>query len=181
MKTENLRVILIGLPGAGKTAQGALLEKSCGVPHISIGNEVRKHLKVDDDLGKKIARYFESTGHIWQPLDDNLAVEVLRSSDIQDNWILDGFPRNLNQLMLHPINPTLVVNLIVAEKVAIERVLGRNRQGDTREKVKARLAVEADRMPELISYLKQNFRYVEIDGTLPEPQINQSILKEISQ
>lgn len=180
MNTENLRVILLGLPGAGKTAQGALLEKSCGVPHISIGNEVRKHLRADDDLGKRIARYFESKGNIWQPLDDELAVEVLCGSEIQDRWILDGFPRNLNQFMLHPVNPTLVVNLIVLEEVAIERVIGRNRQDDTREKVKARLAVEADRMPDLISYIKQNFRYVEIDGTLPEVNINQAIEKEIS-
>jgi adenylate kinase len=178
---ENLRVLLMGLPGSGKTVQGALLEKSCGVPHISIGNEVRKHLKTEDDLGQRIAEYFESSGHIWQPLDDELAVEVLRNSNIRDSWILDGFPRNLNQFMLYPVDPTLVVNLIIQEEVAIERVLGRNRLGDTQDKVEARLAIEADRLPKLILYLKQNFRYVEIDGTLPELHINQSIVKEISQ
>ena len=181
MTTESLRVLLIGLPGAGKGTQGTLLPQCCGVPHISIGDEVRKHLEADDDLGKRITRYFESNGHIWQPLDDDLAAQVLCSSNIQDNWILDGYPRNLNQFLLHPIDPTLVVNLVVPEEVAIERVLGRKRQGDALAKAKARLAVEANRLPELVSHLKQKFRYVEIDGTLPELQINQSIRKEISQ
>jgi adenylate kinase len=181
MTTESLRVLLIGLPGAGKGTQGILLQRCYGVPHISIGDEVRKHLEADDDLGKRIAEYFERNGHIWQPLDDDLAVQVLLGSDIQDNWILDGYPRNLNQFLLHPIDPTLVVNLVVSEEVAVERVLGRKRQGDALAKAKARLAVEANRLPELLSHLKQKFRYVEIDGTLPELQINQSIRKEISQ
>ena len=60
-------------------------------------------------------------------------------------------------------------------------MLGRKRQGDALAKAKVRLAVEANRLPELLSHLKQKFRYVEIDGTLPELQINQSIRKEVSQ
>ena len=91
-------VILLGAPGSGKGTQAQMLEKNHGYVKISTGEILRAEIASNSDLGQKIKRIVEAGDLI----DDALMIDIIKrkiSSDIDsaNGFILDGFPRNVNQ------------------------------------------------------------------------------------
>jgi adenylate kinase family enzyme len=72
---SDMRIILFGLPGAGKGTLGQKLAQALGVPHLSLGDCVRDTLKKDNPLSWEI-RGALSVSQRWQPLNDELAHKV---------------------------------------------------------------------------------------------------------
>jgi len=94
-----LRVVLLGLPGAGKGTQGERLSAKYGIPHISTGSLIRSVINSGLPLGEIVNGYI-SQGNL---VPDHYMVEILRqrvlADDCNNGWILDGFPRTVKQAM----------------------------------------------------------------------------------
>ncbi|MHA1721537.1 MAG: adenylate kinase [Candidatus Baldrarchaeia archaeon] len=92
-----MRIILLGPPGSGKGTQAELLSKKYGIPHIAMGDILREEVARGTSLGKKVNVYM-SRGEL---VPDEIVIEVLKGrikkSDCRNGFILDGFPRTLNQ------------------------------------------------------------------------------------
>lgn len=92
-----MRLVLLGLPGAGKGTQGELLAQEFQVPHISTGAIFRHEIETKTELGKK-ALQFMDRGEL---VPDEVTVEMVKSrlnySDCTGGFVLDGFPRNVPQ------------------------------------------------------------------------------------
>lgn len=92
-----MRIILLGPPGSGKGTQAKLLSKRYGIPHIAMGDILREEVAKKTPLGEKVEVYM-SKGEL---VPDEVAIEVLkkrlREADCSNGFILDGFPRTLNQ------------------------------------------------------------------------------------
>ena len=90
-------LILLGAPGSGKGTQSALLSKHKNYNHLSTGDLLRSISKEESELGKKIKSILES----GELVSDEFIIEVISNKlnklASQDNVILDGFPRTLNQ------------------------------------------------------------------------------------
>lgn len=125
-------IVLLGPPGAGKGTQSIQLAQKLGLPHISTGDILRKNVKEQTPLGKEAKGYMERG--LLVP--DALVAEMLKKRfdepDVNKGFILDGYPRNLNQAktledILSPRNLgiNLVVYLDTSDAVIIQRLTGR--------------------------------------------------------
>ncbi len=88
-----MRLILFGSPGSGKGTQATMLAQSFGVPSISLGDILRGEVKKDSDLGKEVKSYMEEG--LLVP--DELVARVVEENLSYDGFILDGYPRTIEQ------------------------------------------------------------------------------------
>lgn len=127
-----MRLIFLGPPGAGKGTQAKLLSKKFNIPHISTGDILRDEVGGHSQIGKKVANFVNS----GELVPDDIVIEVvinrLSKSDAQSGFILDGFPRTLNQaerlqtaLKKQGVSFDLVIYFETTEAVSIRRLSGR--------------------------------------------------------
>lgn len=127
-----MRIILLGPPGAGKGTQAKTLAQRLKLPHISTGDLLRQNVSQGTSLGK-LARDFMNKGAL---VPDELVTQMLNQRvsqpDIEKGFILDGYPRNINQakalddmLKKRNIAIDLVIYLDTSEPVIIQRLSGR--------------------------------------------------------
>ncbi len=92
-----LRVILLGAPGSGKGTQGELISKKYGIPKISTGDILREAVKNRTPLGLKAKEKMDKGELVDDEIIIGIVKERISKNDCKKGYILDGFPRNLNQ------------------------------------------------------------------------------------
>lgn len=127
-----MRVILLGAPGAGKGTIAKKLSEYDGSAHISTGDILRSEVKKETELGKKAKVYMDKGELVPDKLILDMMEKRLKEKDCENGFILDGFPRTINQAeglkeLLQRIGCglDLVINLDVPENVIIERLTTR--------------------------------------------------------
>lgn len=92
---STLGILFLGAPGSGKGTQAQMLSKECGFVHISTGDILREEVQNMTELGKK-AKTFMDEGKL---VPDELLLELVSSRIriAEKGYVLDGYPRNLNQ------------------------------------------------------------------------------------
>ena len=127
-----MRIILLGPPGAGKGTQARALAKKLGLFHISTGDILRQNVSSLTTLGKQAKDYMEKGGLVPDELVVAMLQERFTHPDTKNGFILDGYPRNLNQaktldgiLKEKNMDIDIVVNLEASEPVIIQRITGR--------------------------------------------------------
>jgi len=88
-----VKIILFGAPGSGKGTQAIVLSENYKLKRISLGDIFREEVKKDSPLGKEVKNYMEKG--LLVP--DTLVSKVVEENLNEENFILDGYPRNLNQ------------------------------------------------------------------------------------
>ncbi len=127
-----MRLILLGPPGAGKGTQAKLLASKFSIPHISTGDILRDEVREGSFVGRKVGGFVKS----GELVPDEIVVEVvmnrLSGPDAQRGFILDGFPRTLNQakeltqaLKRQNRSVDLVLYFKTSPGVSIRRLSGR--------------------------------------------------------
>lgn len=177
-KQNKPRIVLIGLPGAGKGTIGVLLSSLLSIPQVSIGDFVRAQVNQQTELGKQIQQHWQQGG--WQPLPDILTIKAAEIALAScDGWILDGFPRNITQakegqhLLSHC---DLVLNCVVSEATSLARVESRKRSKDPKKSWVARMTKERERLPKLIQALRTISDYIEVDAEPPINEIQENLI-----
>jgi adenylate kinase len=94
---QQLNLILFGPPGAGKGTQAERLRKDFELPYIATGDMLRANVKEQTELGKKAKAYMDAGDLVPDELILAMAADRLDADDAQDGFILDGFPRTLEQ------------------------------------------------------------------------------------
>lgn len=92
-----MNLILLGPPGAGKGTQAAKIIEKYDVPHISTGDIFRKNIKEGTPLGKKAQEYMDRGELVPDSLVIEIATDRLTEDDCKDGFLLDGFPRTVEQ------------------------------------------------------------------------------------
>lgn len=125
-------LILLGLPGAGKGTQAEYIAENYGVTHISTGDIFRAALKNETPLGLEAKSYMDSGNLVPDELTNNIVKERLQEDDVEEGFLLDGYPRTIVQSKalkanLEELGRTLdaVIYLNVPEEVLMERLTGR--------------------------------------------------------
>ena len=90
-------MILLGLPGVGKGTQAKKLEENLEIPHIATGDIFRKAIKNETPLGKKAKSFIDAGELVPDEVTIGIVEERLTEADCEDGFILDGFPRTINQ------------------------------------------------------------------------------------
>lgn len=127
-----MRVVMLGLPGAGKGTQGELLAKKYGVPHISTGSMFRAAIDSNTELGQEARIHIDRGELVPDDLTLRIVLDRLSQEDCADGFVLDGFPRTvpqaraldekLPQLGMH-LNAA--INIAITEASAIRRIAER--------------------------------------------------------
>lgn len=127
-----MQLILMGPPGAGKGTQAAEIVKKYGIPQISTGDMFRAAVKEGTELGKKAAECMKSGALVPDEVTIGIVKERLSKEDCAKGFILDGFPRTVDQAdalekILAELGKSLtrVLNIYVPSEDLIERAVGR--------------------------------------------------------
>lgn len=90
-------VVLLGLPGAGKGTQAALLKDETGLPHVTTGELFRENIRLGTELGQKAQPFVESGRLVPDEITIGMLLERISQPDCARGCMLDGFPRNVEQ------------------------------------------------------------------------------------
>ncbi|MDO5022015.1 MAG: adenylate kinase [Eubacteriales bacterium] len=122
-----MNIIMLGPPGSGKGTMAALLSKKLAIPQISTGDMLRAGMKEGTELGR-MAKGFVDKGEL---VPDSVVIamveERLKAQDAQNGYILDGFPRTLEQAKALEgfTKIDTVLDLELADEKIIDRLSGR--------------------------------------------------------
>lgn len=125
-----MKIVMLGPPGAGKGTQAEKLSKRFNLPHLSAGDLLRDAVSKETSLGKKARSYIEK----GELVPDSIIMQIIgeKIESLKDGFILDGFPRNINQaealdryLEGRGKKLDLVINLEVDRDTVIKRLTGR--------------------------------------------------------
>ena len=123
-----MRIILLGMPGAGKGTQAQIIEEELAIANVSTGAILREVSKSKSDLGQKVQSYLNSGQLVPDEIIIEMLVERISKDDCNNGFILDGFPRNIEQaksLDQAGVSIDLVIYLKILEEQIIERMSGR--------------------------------------------------------
>lgn len=170
-----MRVVLLGPPGAGKGTQAEKLEEKLGVPQISTGDLFRHNIGEGTKLGLEAKRYLDAGDLVPSELTNQLVDDRLNDSDVADGFILDGYPRSVEQakaldqmLERRGLHMDAVVEFRVSEDELFERLKGRGRADDTDDVIRNRMKVYRDETAPLLEYYSDELATVDAVGTIDE-------------
>lgn len=126
------KLILLGPPGAGKGTQATRLKERLNIPHISTGEIFRKHIKAGTPVGEQARCYINRGLLVPDHLVLGLMETRLDEEDCANGFLLDGFPRTVNQakaldllLARREQKIDLVINIVVSKEELLSRLSGR--------------------------------------------------------
>ena len=127
-----MRLILLGPPGAGKGTQASSIVAEYGITHISTGDIFRHNIKNETELGKKVKSYLDKGQLVPDELTIDLVWDRLSKDDCKKGFVLDGFPRTINQaealqkgLEERGLKLDKVINIDVDKNILVKRLSGR--------------------------------------------------------
>jgi adenylate kinase len=170
-----LILVFLGPPGVGKGTQAAKLAADLKLPHISTGDIFRDHLKRGTELGKKAREFMDAGMLVPDKLVVDLVADRTGNADCDSGYILDGFPRTVNQaeeldraLTERVEGVSAVLCFDAPRQVVIDRIAGRARKegraDDTPETVKKRLEEYDAQTGPLVPYYRDHGLLHEFDA-----------------
>lgn len=127
-----LNFMLMGLPGAGKGTQAEKIVDEYKIPHISTGDIFRAAMKNGTPMGLEAKKFIDKGELVPDEVTNGIVKERLAKDDVNDGYMLDGFPRNMAQAeALDEFGKELgkslncVINIHVDPESLMERLTGR--------------------------------------------------------
>ena len=169
------RLLLIGMPGAGKGTQAEKLSEAYGIPAISTGDIFRHNVKNETELGKQAKAFMDRGEYVPDSLTNALVRDRLSHTDAAAGFLLDGYPRTADQvaelddiLASHSQKLDAVVMLTADVDEVVRRLLNRaieqGRADDTEEVIRRRLEVYEEQTAPLVSVYAARNLVVTVDG-----------------
>ncbi len=206
---KKLSLVFLGAPGAGKGTQATKICEKYNIPHISTGDILRANIKAGTPLGLQAKAIIDKGQLVPDEVVIGLMKDRLAQEDCQKGYLLDGFPRTIEQAKALDTfeNVSMAINIAVNEDEVVERIAGRRmctcgesyhistykadtcakcgaklyqRDDDKPETVKARLEVYNKQTAPLIEYYgNKNILYT-VDGSQDINDVYASIVKVIN-
>jgi len=177
-----MKIILIGVQGAGKSTQGNLLSEQLKTPYLSTGHIFREMAKEKTKLG----RYVKETINAGLLIPDDKVILIIREylskPEYAKGYILDGFPRTLRQAKSFKDDVDKVIYLKISDKEALWRLAYRNgviRGDETIKAVRKRIEAFHRFTGRVIDFYAKKGKLVTIDGSKGIKEVNRQILKTI--
>ena len=181
---NQMRLLLIGAPGAGKGTQAERLAERFGITHISSGDLLRQHVKDRTSIGQMVTSYLDRGDLV----PDGVVMDMLRKPVVAaaqaGGYVLDGFPRTVEQARAsfptaHALGVEVqaAVHLDVTRAELKRRLLARRRGSeDTKAIIERRLQVYLDKTVPLLEYYADREWMFTVDGAQPPDAVHEDIV-----
>lgn len=121
------KIVFFGPQASGKGTQAEFLSSKLNLPNISVGNLFRNHIKNQTKLGKTAEGYINQGKLVPPKIVNEMTIDRLKESDCKNGFILDGYPRNLDQFNAFEkfTKITHAIEVWISDEEAIRRLSGR--------------------------------------------------------
>ena len=177
-----MKLILIGIQGAGKSTQGNLLSEKLSIPYLSTGHIFREMAKGKTPLGRYIKEIMNAGYLIPDEKTVEIVSEYLKKQEYKDGYILAGFPRTIEQVKKFQNGVDKVIYLKVSDREALWRLSyreGVGREDETLTAIRKRIELFHTLTEPVLDFYRQNGILVEIDGEKSIEEIHKEILEKI--
>lgn len=177
-----MKIILIGIQGAGKSTQGNLLSEKLKIPYLSTGHIFRELAKEKSKVGRYIKEVMNAGFLIPDRKTLNIVSDYLKRPEYQKGWIMDGFPRTIAQAEAFDEILDHVVYLNVPDKEALWRLSYRNGEGredETLAAVRKRIELFHKLTEPVIDFYRKKGLLKEIDGEQSIEEIHKEIMSKV--
>jgi adenylate kinase len=185
-----MRIVLLGPPGAGKGTQAARIARRFGALHIATGDIFRANVAEGSELGRAAQEYMDRGDLVPDDVVIAMVMERLAADDCDAGFVLDGFPRTVEQAEAldrqlvdvgAPLHAVLCVE--AGEEELLRRLAGRaaaeHRSDDAEQTIRHRLEVFAIKTRPLIDYHAHRGLLVTVDAMGPIEVVTKRILDDL--
>lgn len=169
------RLLIVGPPGAGKGTQSARLSARYSIPAIATGDIFRKNIKDGTALGVQVKAIVDAGDYVPDVLTNELVTSRLLEPDAAGGFLLDGYPRTLEQISYldsllaskgESLDAVILLNADKEEVVARlrKRAVEQGRADDTEDAIRHRQDVFARETTPLIPVYREKGLLIEVDG-----------------
>ena len=170
-----MRLLIMGPPGAGKGTQAQRISEHYGIPAISTGDIFRAMKTADTPLARQLHAIMESGAYVSDEITIAIVAERLNEHDCAGGFILDGYPRTLQQvkalddfLAADGRELDAVITLLADVDELVTRLLRRaqiqGRADDTVDTIRRRLAIYGNETEPLLDVYRERGLLIEVDG-----------------
>ncbi|GIR46891.1 MAG: adenylate kinase [Alphaproteobacteria bacterium] len=180
-----MRIILFGPPGCGKGTQATFISESLSIPHLSTGDMLRSAVSSGSEIGLKAKNIMESGGLVSDQIVLSIVEERIAKNDCEKGFILDGFPRTVNQaekldlLLSDNYKLDYVLRIKVDEEEIIKRLIDRAREDDKPDIIKNRFKTYNSETQPLIPFYEERKILFNINGMQEIEKVSEDIKKVI--
>ena len=169
------RLLIVGPPGAGKGTQAARISESYGIPAIATGDIFRQNIRDQTPLGVQVKAIVDAGDYVPDSLTNELVTSRLQQEDARTGFLLDGYPRTLEQVsylgeLLSAQGQSIdaVIQLVADQEEVVARLRKRaveqGRADDTEDAIRHRQQVYARETTPLIAVYSERGLLIEVDG-----------------
>jgi adenylate kinase len=169
------RLLIVGPPGAGKGTQAAKITETYGIPDVSTGDIFRANIKNQTPLGVQVKAIIDAGDYVSNELTNALVTSRLEEDDARGGFLLDGYPRTLEQVqyldeLLGGKGQALdaVIQLVADQDEVVarlrKRAIEQGRTDDTEDAIRHRQEVYARETSPLIAVYRDRGLLIEVDG-----------------
>lgn len=156
-----MKILIVGLPGSGKTTQIDKVAEKYGLTPIRMGNILREIAASGSEEGQKIKAIMAS----GELVDDATVAKLIQAEaqKVNDDYLMEGYPRTTEQFELFNPGFDKVFYLEVPIEVLKDRMKGRGRSDDSEGAIETRIRVQQEDLDHILDFYKD--KLVRIDGT----------------
>lgn len=185
------RLLIVGPPGAGKGTQAKFIGEAYGIPTISTGDIFRSHISRQTELGTKVKAIVDAGDYVPDSLTNALVSDRLSQPDVASGFLLDGYPRTLDQVSYldnllaerdMPIQG--VIRLLADKEAVIERLTKRSaeqgRSDDSEEAIRHRQDVYLKETAPLVDVYRERGLLIDVDGMGSVDEVRQRVQEALA-
>jgi adenylate kinase len=170
-----MRLILLGPPGSGKGTQARLLCQRLSMAHISTGDILREAVRLSTPLGRQAQAFMDQGQYVPDALVNDIVAERLSRADRPQRFVMDGYPRTLEQAaaldallkdLQLPIDAVILLQVDddeIVRRIQV-RLAKEQRSDDATATVRERLRLFRATLPSVIDYYRRQGLLREVDG-----------------
>lgn len=177
-----MKIVLIGIQGAGKSTQGSMLSEKFNIPYLSSGHIFREMAKEKTKLGRWLKELLNSGALVPDDTTLEVVLTYLKKPEYQNGFVLDGFPRTVAQAEAFNGSIDHVVYIDVSDKEALWRISGRvaDREDETLAAIRKRIQLFHSVTAPVIEYYRDKGKLRQIDGEVSIEEVSSSIISAIA-
>jgi adenylate kinase len=188
---KGARLLIVGPPGSGKGTQAARISSVYGIPDVSTGDIFRYNIKNGTPLGVQVKEIVDAGDYVPDSLTNALVTERLQEDDARNGFLLDGYPRTLEQVnyldrLLADKGQSLVgvIQLVADRDEVVARLTKRaqeqGRVDDSEEAIRHRQEVYLRETSPLIDVYRDRGLLIEVDGLGDIDEVASRITRALS-